>query len=623
MKIFLQKTLLVLLILGTVITENIIKESFFNSNKIYAQKKGIRTFRPDYRDQDINDFLKLMSALIGKNIITDDKVKGKITVVSPRRIPINEALKYLTAVLAIKGLGIIEEGSILKVVPIKDAIASSQIIIYSNNPWMNMTDKEIGSYSPGNISKEIIKKEKIITQIIEIINSNPTVIGSTLKKLTNSKTEIVTFKEGNLLIITGGPLEVNRLVKLVAYIDFDDKEIEKEENVSEELSFGRFHVYRLENMEATDVVNTLNRLSIPENFGELYNLKVDKITVQRTEIKNEKEKNKKRRKKKEEEKIKYKKLNLVAHKESNSILYIGTKKEYQQVEKLIKRIDLQRDQVFLEVLIAEISSGGGKQDGVDPVSVFELFANLPTMTFPISETVTNNNGEDRLQTGQAGIFDVIERANDPVLTGALFGLSAFGRLFRFLRTQENVNILSAPQVMTVENQEATISSTEKVPIIRTTSTQQNTQSSVDYRDVGIKLKVKPRITRDKNIHIELEQEVGSIIDSASISTQGVVAPSFRERKVKTTLRIKDDQTIAIGGLLINEEIFTTSKIPLLGDIPVIGLLFKRKQKNIRKRSLFIFITPHIVTSKKRADQLTEDVMKTYRKKLKEFESKQK
>ena len=139
----------------------------------------------------------------------------------------------------------------------------------------------------------------------------------------------------------------------------------------------------------------------------------------------------------------------------------------------------------------------------------------------------------------------------------------------------------------------------------------------------LRFKVKPRITRDRNIQVEIDQEIGNVVFGSTISTSGINVPSIRERKVKTTLRIKDSQTIAIGGLLIEEEIYTVSKIPLLGDIPLLGLIFKRKQTNNYKRSLFVFITPHIVTSRKKADRLTEDVMKVYRKKLKEFKRKQK
>lgn len=574
--------------------------------------KQTNTFRPDFRDKDIAEFLKLMSALIGLNLVIDDRVKGRITVISPERIPVKDAFQYLTTILQVRGYGIIKEGTILRVVTLKDALASSQLIVYSNTPWLEITEAELdllqeSNEIQGGVSiKKKIQNQRLMTQIVEIEHVKASKLVGTLKRLTNKSTEIIPFEEEGLskIIITGGPLEVNRLVKLLTFLDVKEEILGLDIEEEELISFGTFHYYRLENIDADSLVSTLNKLSVPENYGELFELGGNKttrkvVTPVNETINSRKRNRNTRNKRQEEAKLKYKRLSLVAHKDTNAILFVGTKKEFQQVLKMIKRLDRVRDQVLLEVLIAEVSVDNGFSLGVD----FEaLVSSVSSLASASSATITSliSGG------GAAG-------AQLALLAAPLIDVLSFAASSR------DLTILSAPQILAVDNEEAEINVGEDIAIPRTTinGTSGVTSTDFTFEQSGVKLKFTPRISKNKVILLDIYQEVKTIIGSIQ-DVSAANPPNFLTRELKTKIRVGNNQTIIIGGLISNEVTESVSKVPLLGDIPILGYLFKRKSRSNNRRNLLIFITPHVISTRNEANQITQDFKKLYEKKFYEM-----
>ncbi len=518
-----------------------------------------KTFRADFRDKDVGDFLKAMSAIIGKNIVADDKIKGNITVISPKKINVIQAEAYLKSVLAVKGFGVIEEkGNVLRIVPLKDAVAMGQIIFYGRE----------------EIDQQVDKKEPV-TVIIPLHSLNATSISNVLRKLTTPDTIIVNYDEIDALVLAGGSYEINHLIKIVNAIDLPgEKDPKKRKNQN-------VHFIRLKNLDALEVEKTLNKLTMPALADEGGD---NKEGGNATPPANKNDK-----------------IMVVAHKESNSIIFVGSYAEFSVVQNIVELLDTERDQVLLEVLIVEVEADDNNSFGID--------------------WRIRKDGEAQFNSGLAAEGGVYDTKGDLTGINTLLGFSlgvlkggsnsVMGILNANMQ-KENFAIISAPQILTLDNQEAEINVGQDIPVrtAQRTSGAGDQTVSVDqyeYRPVGIKLVFTPSISKnregEKLITLKLYQEVKAIAGSTSDTTAN---PRFTKKDIKTVIKTRNRQTIVIGGLVSTDKTNSVRKIPLLGDIPVLGYLFKRNSTVLKKTNLLVFITPHILTNKEIADRVTQD-----------------
>ncbi|MFZ0283183.1 MAG: hypothetical protein WAL29_16150, partial [Bacteroidales bacterium] len=183
-----------------------------------------------------------------------------------------------------------------------------------------------------------------------------------------------------------------------------------------------------------------------------------------------------------------------------------------------------------------------------------------------------------------------------------------GGLLHALQTDGNVNVLSTPNILTMDNQKAEIMVGQNIPFVtgqsQTAATGGQLFSQIDRKDVGISLKITPQITSDDNVRLEVYQEISDVINTPGLNAN-VVGPSTSKRSASTTVVVKDRQTMVIGGLIRDNLTTTTSKVPLLGDIPIIGWLFKSKTTNVDKANLMIFITPYIIKNEIEGAEITK------------------
>jgi Type II secretory pathway, component PulD len=202
--------------------------------------------------------------------------------------------------------------------------------------------------------------------------------------------------------------------------------------------------------------------------------------------------------------------------------------------------------------------------------------------------------------------------------GYMPDLSVLGfALLNASATDTNFNVLSTPQVLTVDNSEAELNVGEEigVPTNNRITDQNTTFQTFEYKTVGIKLKITPHITHKQRITLDLYQEVNSIIGDTTATTSGgaLIPPKLGKRDIKTKVTVSDGKTIVVGGLISNQKNINESKVPILGDIPLLGWIFKHKTVSYSKRNLLVFITPHILTRRSRVDALTKEKMETLRK----------
>ena len=530
----------------------------------YSQPTNCRDcFRVEFEDTDIRDFLKAMAHNIRRNILIDDSVQGKITVISYQDIPRSRALDFLKQVLEVRGYALVEEGDFIKVLALDRARTA-------NMPG----EEEVDEDTSGVISR--------IFQLPPQINISE--ISNVLTNIAGQQTSIVPYRPTNTLIITGYAGSVRRTLAII------DEIIEQYRARPDSIATATdtVHIYRARHIAAESLANVLVRLENPQvsapqapaAAGDEEGEGQAAPVAQAAPASN----------------TPAGKIKAVAHKESNSVVVTASQAEWQEILAIIQQLDQPRRQILLEVLIAEVTSSSLNDFGID---WRYQGTNGPQAQFNTGLAV--EGGIVDTETGQV--------TGNNTLNGFSLGfLRNQGDLLAILNanvTNQNFNVLSSPQVLTLDNQEAEINVGQDVPVRtqeRTSGggTSEATVNSFEYRPSGIKLKFTPQINIAGEVGIDLFSEVTSIEGGSTAGSN----PTFNKRNIKTYVTVADRQTIVIGGLVFTERLQAVRKVPILGDIPLLGHLFRRTTYDVRRTNLMLFITPHILDTREEADRLS-------------------
>ena len=273
-----------------------------------------------------------------------------------------------------------------------------------------------------------------------------------------------------------------------------------------------------------------------------------------------------------------------ADEDTNSILAIAASKHFDKIKNILVQLDKPVPQVLIKVLLAEVTHDGSLDLGVE-------FSLLNLRSSSGSTSSTTDFGLGTLSTGL--VINTLEGDLDVTL--------------RALETQGKLNILSRPYILTSNNQTATITVGEEVPFIRNTRITETGQTinTIEYEDIGIILEVTPSINPDGLVTMDVRPEISTTTANTVPISEGVDAAVFAKRSAESRVAVRDGQTIVIGGLVQDREVEKVDKIPLLGDIPLLGLLFQRKQTEIQKTELLIFMTPHVAMKDEELKDITD------------------
>ena len=297
-------------------------------------------------------------------------------------------------------------------------------------------------------------------------------------------------------------------------------------------------------------------------------------------------------------------VEFIADEVNNAIIIRASNRDYQTVLKVLKTIDIVPRQVLIEVLIAEIGLNKDTEFGIE---------------WYIKQRGINIGGKDyqadiALNNGKTLPVNTPLGEGIPGFTYGLFKDSGDLRmLLHAISSFTDINILSSPTILSVDNQESYIEVGDDVPTLTNTQTTSGgvTTQSIQYRNAGIILKVKPYINERGLVRLEVTQEVSSVTKE---STEGITSPRFKTRKASTTLIAEDGQTIVIGGLMQTQTTKTRSGIPILKDLPILGYVFGQRTFVHQKTELLIAITPHVIHNREQADAITEE----FKEKVKEL-----
>lgn len=269
--------------------------------------------------------------------------------------------------------------------------------------------------------------------------------------------------------------------------------------------------------------------------------------------------------------------------ETGSLIVITDEETNRHIGEIIKSLDRPIPQVLIKVLFLEVTHGKGLDLGVEA-----------------SYTVNESENRDIIETifgvasqTQGGFYRVIEE--DLLAT------------IRAVADVNKLEVLSRPSILARHNKEAVITVGQEVPFIRNSRITQDGQTinTVEYEDIGIILRVTPYITTKGTVEMDLLPEISTLTGDTVPISDTIDAPVFAKRSAETRVVVPDGKTVVIGGLMQDNKTETVSKVPLLGDIPLLGMAFRRTQKEDSKTELLIFLTPNIVETSKQLEEVTE------------------
>jgi len=564
----------------------------------------------NFNEVDISTMVKFISDLTGKNFILDDRVKGKISVYSPSKLSTEEAYNVFVSVLELKGFTVVQSGKVAKIVPSASARQSGFTLLPSGQALpvnesyvaqvtklenisaqealtflqpMVSKDGHISAFGPGNLILMVDSSLNIrkLHGILQTIDTERTREGLEIIYLKNASAESVATtvrqwlsgsdgKPAGQPATTGGGtgsvLADQRLNALLVFGNESTKkavrELASKLDVAPPEASSKVNVYYLENTDATEMAKVLD--------GVVKGISAQAVTVpgqpgaaapQTSPFESGK-------------------ITITADKASNSLVIMASPNDYNNLAQVIKKLDRRSKQVFVQVLIAEVSLDKsrelGLQSGVLGGGVLNKYLTVAGLYDPLGTL-----GSIGSILTQGGTLTPDVTASPVNLTSVLKALDKNGL----------VNILSTPNILTSDNKEAEINVGENVPF-QGSATQSSigTTTSVERKDIGINLKIKPQVSEGDYIRMDINQEISAVKDSKGQAIDLITT----KRSAKTSVVVKDKETVVIGGLIQDTEDETVQKVPFLGDIPGLGWLFKTKTKTRKKTNLMILLTPRIV-----------------------------
>ena len=597
----------------------------------------------DFEAVDINLFIKYISELTGANFIIDKAVRGNVTIVSPTKISIGEAYKVFESVLEVQGFTTVPAGSIIKIVPSADARSKSVETGFKEDT--------------GEVT------DKIVTQLIPLKYADPDELKKLFTPLVSKNSVVIAYPATNLLIITDVLSNINRLMQII-------KEIDVEENVSEITVIPLEYATATEVAKTLDTIfqgATTRRTStsrtttarrrtpaqaaavetgpalgevkiiadertnsliiiasvydtqkvkslaaildkeIPRGTGNInvYYLQHANAEELSTVLTSLPEKTDKGVEKGKAPTIS-KEVQIVSDKATNSLVITANKADYAVLEEVIRKLDIPRRMVYLEALIMEVNAEKDFEVGVEWVGAFKynFFGDDEGLGFGSYRAGDNSNIPSVVNpnTPKGLTMGVISEFIE--INGQMF--PSLGAIFNAYKQDSDVHIISTPQILTTDNEEAEIQVGENVPYItsQNTSVSSNDYTNYEYKDVGVTLKITPQINQENVVRLAIFVEVIKLKnETVALATN---TPTTFTRKAQTTVIVQNGNTVVMGGIIGDDVQDTSNKVPFLGDIPIIGWLFKSQGQKVDRVNLYIFLTPRIIRNPSEMQAITTE-----------------
>ncbi len=541
----------------------------------------------NFKNLKIMDLVKITSKIIGKNILITQHIKGNVDFISNKPVNKDELTKILMYVLESKGYTLINNQDILRIVKLNDSAKKNVPIITSNtkkNYYQMVTT--VFKVHNTNVDFIISKVRHLISKNAKIVsnkNSNTIVLTdfqdniTTVRKIINLMTNgtrknmivvklkniqaidakknldviiklmfnqkiateivsIISNKENNSLILIGNTSNTNYIKKYITKLDLNGSLIKR-----------IVEVYALQNVEAKHIIKIINGILGKRKYLD----------------------------------PKLKPL-FAVDEESNSIVLMGPSDEIKYIKVILNKLDKEKAQVYVQARIIEVDNELVNKIGIK----YGIFGGKAG-SHGLATFASSLNG------GKGISFDVKKLGlKIPSLSSGL----ALGASISLLNQNGALDIVSEPSILAINNKESSIYVGETISVKTSSSVSDGGTKNENFHreDVGLTLKVKPRISNDNKVTLEMH----AILEDVKTTNTNSGNADTTKKEVKTTAIVNNGESVILGGLIENKVEKTEYKIPLLGDIPIIGNLFSHSETNIRKRSLVIIVTPYIIPKSK-------------------------
>ena len=581
-----------------------------------------------YKDADIKTFAQDIALLTDKTIILDPRVKGVISIYSDAPLDSESIWEVFISTMEVQGYNVLKDGNIYRVIPSQEGVknfsedgplagsigseviklrfSSAKDIVNAVKPIVGVrsyivalqNDREVLiADDADNIKRvrDIIRNldSELDTSISDFKLKNLSAIEAlrlinSLKSDPNTrfdKLAVATFQGSNKLIFSG-PLEiVTRAKRVISQLDLDNS---LNENTK---------VIYLNYSQAEDILKILKDVSASFN---------------------------------QEQNIDYKTV-ITSHEETNSIVIRSNPQTIKTLTSIVEQLDIRRPQVFVEAIIVEISDESAKALGVDTIYSGDATNNTPIALSRFPSTTSPDllslaisaDDDSNLGANTSAASSLLSTRGLVAGVGNIIdGEDNFAMLLSVLKDDSNSNILSTPSAVVMDNEEASLLVGQEIQV--TTGEWLGTNNLTPFRttareEIGIKLEVKPQINEADSVALFIRQEVSSIAGSQLPNSSDLIT---NKREIETTVLADNGEILVLGGLISEDIQESVNKVPLLGDLPIIGALFRSSAKSVEQRNLMIFLRPTILRDSITTKDLSEEKFNLIRAKqlLKEEES---
>jgi general secretion pathway protein D len=596
----------------------------------------------NFPDADIMDIAKTLGKLTGKNFILDKDVKGRVTIISNSAITIGDAWRAFLTALDINGFALIPSGKMIRISrqrdardkqlktyvgdfsPDTDAVitrvfqlkyinaeevartfrnfmpANSRIIPYEQTNTVIVTDTgsniaklnkmlellDVEGYDAGIVVIPVkfasaTELAKLIDQLIPGSSTGTPGGGgnqprfggsSSASRFSARRTKeggiintIISDERTNTLIVHANTKGADQVRELVSKLD---------QKVPATTGGGKVHVVYLQFAEAEKIQKTLSDLSsqassgLRPNTGNGAGTGINPVSASLFEGT----------------------IKVAADVPTNALVVTASPADFVTVQRVINRLDIPRDQVYVEVVIMEVAidhSSDYSGSIINPSSGIGFVPNGDLAGF-ITSPIATTGAFFGIQAGQ--------QISVPIAGGQNVNVSSVQGLIKAISTNTKANVLATPQIIALDNEEANFESSEGIPILTSTAVQgAGVQNSVGKQNVVLSIKIKPQINKISNfVKLAVTAKLGEIEARQLPAAVQNQAFATLDRTAQTAVVIGDSDTVVLGGLIRDKISEVVAKIPLLGDIPLLGWLFRSKSVQSEKSNLLIFMTPHIV-----------------------------
>jgi len=573
----------------------------FAAEATETQAETTESVTLNLKDTDLRVLIETMSQMTGKNFIVDPRVKGKVTVVSSTPVSPDQAYEIFVSVLKVHGFAIVPSGKVLKVIP--EAGAKQDSI--------------------PSASQQQVKGDNLVTTVVKLKYSDASQLMPILKPLLAQNAHIAPHPSSNTLLITDSAQNINRIIGIIEELDVEDGdnveivplantqagELAKTLESVKGTRYTKSPALRQKNIIVADertnslilngdsewrlntrrLIKQLDRPTTKDDYTEVIYLKHAKaenlvnvlqgVAMHQLQTSGAPGK----------ANTASQQLDIRADETTNALIISAPPSLARSLKSVIEKLDIRRAQVHIQAIIAEVKYDKSVEFGIEWSSDLSSDGTIGISTLPVTSGVTSSINSF---PGSIGSGFSLGYVSGGTLRGLIKAFAADG----------DTNILSTPSLVTLDNEEAMIHVGQNVPFVTgsyTVESDDNPFQTIERQDVGIKLTVKPHINEGDTIALNIEQEVSNVDTKSSV--EGLVT---NNRLIKTTVLVDNEEIIVLGGLIQDELSENTSKVPLLGDLPLLGNLFRSQVTEKQKRNLMVFLRPQIIWDKETSKQIT-------------------